>query len=37
MRRGLPLAVVPSGANTHNVKLLGDTLDSLESVLKPLK
>ncbi len=26
---GLPLAVVLSGANTHDVKLLGDTLDSL--------
>ncbi len=27
--KGLPLAVVLSGANTHDVKLLGDTLDSL--------
>ncbi len=26
---GLPLAVILSGANTHDVKLLGDTLDSL--------
>ncbi len=26
---GLPLAVILSGANTHGVKLLGDTLDSL--------
>jgi len=26
---GLPLAVVLSGANTHDVKLLGDTLDNL--------
>ncbi len=26
---GLPLAVVLSGANTHDVKLLGETLDSL--------
>lgn len=26
---GLPLAVVLSGANTHDVKLLGDTLDSI--------
>lgn len=26
---GLPLAVVLSGANTHDVKLLEDTLDSM--------
>ncbi len=26
---GLPLAVVLSGANTHDVKLLGNALDSL--------
>ncbi len=26
---GLPLAVILSGANTHDVKLLGGTLDSL--------
>jgi len=27
--KGCPLAVVLSGANTHDVKLPGDTLDSL--------
>ena len=27
--KGLPLAVVLSGANTHDVKLLSDTLDSV--------
>lgn len=31
---GLPLAVVLSGANTHDVKLLEDTLDSMV-VLRP--
>mgnify|MGYP000072590526 CR=1 FL=1 len=28
-KNGLPLAVVLSGVNTHDVKLLGDTLDRL--------
>lgn len=32
--RGLPLAVILSGANTHDVKLLSDTLDSVV-VLRP--
>ena len=27
--KGLPLAVVLSGANTHDVKLLADTLDGV--------
>lgn len=31
---GLPLAVVLSGANTHDVKLLEDTLDHIV-VLRP--
>ena len=32
--KGLPLAVVLSGANTHDVKLLEDTLDHIV-VLRP--
>ncbi len=32
--KGLPLAVVLSGANTHDVKLLAETLDSV-IVLRP--
>lgn len=32
--KGLPLAVVLSGANTHDVKLLSETLDSV-AVLRP--
>ena len=27
--KGLPLAVILSGANTHDVKLLADTLDGV--------
>jgi len=33
--KGLPLAVIISGANTHDVKLLEDTLDNIV-ILRPL-